>query len=82
MGTRNEEHWNKFLESPTHTAMIRAVFPEAVFIPKIRQIKVPMSIKSATLHSSIKALLDSGATDNFIDPVIINRYSIPMYELP
>ena len=33
-----------------------------------------MSIKSTTLHSSIKALLDSGATDNFIDPVIINRY--------
>ena len=82
MGSRNKEPRNKFLESPTHTAMIRAIFPQAAFIPKICHIKIPMSIKSMTLHSSIKALLDSGATDNFIDPVIINHYSIPTYKLP
>ena len=82
MGSRNEEPQNKFLESPTHAAMIRALFPQAAFIPKTHHIKIPMSIKSATLHSSIKALLDSGATNNFIDPVIINRYSIATYKLP
>ena len=82
MGRRNERPRNKFLESPTHAAMLRALFPEAVFIPKERQVKAPILIKSAQLHSNINALLDSGATDNFISPLIINRFNIPTYELP
>ena len=82
MGSRNEEARDKFLESPSHAAMLRAVFPEAVFIPKERQIKIPVFIKSAVLHSTSNALLDSGATDNFISPLVITRFNIPTYQLP
>jgi len=82
MDKGNEETRDKFLESPSHAAMLRAVFPEAVFIPKERQVKTSIQIKSATLHSSVDALLDSGATDNFISPLIINRFNIPTYALP
>ena len=32
-------------------------------------------------QADIKALLDSGATDNFISPMIIERFGIPTYEL-
>ena len=82
MGSRNEKPRDKFLESPSHAAMLRAIFPQAVFIPKERQVKTPIFIKSAILHSSINALLDSGATDNFISPTVINRFNIPTYQLP
>ena len=82
MGRRNESSRNKFLESPTHTAMLRALFPEAVFIPKTRQVQAEVTLQSGTLKANIKALLDSGATDNFISPVIINRFNIPTYKLP
>jgi len=32
-------------------------------------------------QAGIKALLDSGATDNFISPMIIERFGIPTYKL-
>ena len=88
MGRRNEKPRNKFLESPTHSAMLRAIFPEAafvskeVFIPKARQIRAQVSLQSSHLHANISALLDSGATENFINPLIVNRFNLPIYELP
>ena len=45
MDKRNEETQDKFLESPSHAAMLRAVFPEAVFIPKERQVKTSIQIQ-------------------------------------
>src|SRR5947208_4085382 len=82
MGRRNESTRNKFLESPTHTAMLRTIFPEAAFIPKQRQVKVPVQLQSKSLHSNVHTLLDSGATDNFISPLIVNRFNIQTYGLP
>ena len=82
MGTRNEKPRNKFLESPIHTAMLRAIFPEAVFIPKEQQVKVTVLLKSAILHTNVNALLDSGTTDNFISLLVINCFKIPTYALP
>ena len=82
MGTRNEKPRNKFLESPTHAAMLWALFPEAVFIPKRHQIKAQVHLQSAHLHANIYALIDSGATNNFISPVTIKRFNLPTYKLP
>jgi hypothetical protein len=81
MGSRDEKSQDKFLESPLHAAMLRVMFPEAVFIPKEYQVKAPLSFKSTTLQSNLNALVDSGATDNFISPLIINCFNIPTYEL-
>jgi hypothetical protein len=81
MGSRDEKSQNKFLESPSYAAMLRVMFPEAVFIPKECQVKASLSFKSATLQSNLNVLVDSGAIDNFISPLIINCFSIPTYEL-
>src|SRR5437879_12636880 len=81
VGRRNESIRNKFIESSTHTAMLWTIFPEAAFIPKQRQVKAPIQLHSKSLRSSIDALLDSGATDNFISPLIINRFKIETFQL-
>src|SRR5947209_7551390 len=65
-----------------HTAMLRTIFPEAAFIPKQHQVKAPVQLQSKSLHSNIDALLDSGATDNFISPLIVNRFEIETFQLP
>jgi len=82
MGRRNEKLRNKFLESPTHAAMLRAIFPQAVFIPKCPQVKAQVSLQSAHLHANLQALLDSGATDNFISPLTVERFNLPTIDLP
>jgi hypothetical protein len=65
-----------------HTAMLWTIFPEAAFIPKQRQVKAPVQLHSKTLCSSIDALLDSGTTDNFISPLIVNHFKIETFQLP
>src|SRR5438445_5915555 len=65
-----------------HTAMLRTIFPEAAFIPKQRQVKAPVQLHSKSLRSSIDALLDSGTNDNFISPLIVNRFKIETFQLP
>jgi len=82
MGTKNEKPRDKFLESPTHAAMLQALFPEAVFIPKRHQVKALIHLQSAHLHAKIYALIDSGATDNFISPITVKCFNLPIYELP
>jgi len=56
MGRRNEKLRNKFLESPTHAAMLEAIFPQAVFIPKCPQVKAQVSLQSAHLHCYVLGL--------------------------
>jgi len=82
MGRRNEKLRNKFLESPTHAAMLRAIFPQAVFVPKCPQVKAQVSLQSSHLHANLQALLDSGATDNFISPLTVERFNLPTIDLP
>jgi hypothetical protein len=62
--------------------MLRTLFPQAVFLPKQRSIRAKVKVQSRTLHSPILALLDSGATDNFISPEVIEHFSIPTRALP
>src|SRR3981189_333248 len=57
--------------------MLRALFPQAIFIPKERSIHAPVNLRSLSLISEVDALVDSGATDNFISPAVIQHFSIP-----
>jgi hypothetical protein len=55
------------------------IFPEVAFISKQHQVKAPVQLQSKSLCSNIDALLDSGATDNFISPLIVNRFEIETF---
>ena len=61
--------------------MIRAMFPSAVFIPKTRQVKAKVKLRSKEHQADLHALLDSGATDNFICPTVVQRFNLPTYTL-
>ena len=63
-------------------AMLRALFPQAIFMPKQKAIHVLVKIRSKTLNSEFLALIDSGATENFISPKVVEYFSIPTQELP
>jgi hypothetical protein len=82
MGYGNEETRRGFLESPKQAAMLRAVFSQDIFIPKQRAVKATVKLKTKNLRANIKALIDSGATSNFVDPVVANRFQIPQIKLP
>ena len=62
--------------------MIRAMYPEDVFIPRQRQVKVKVKVRAEGYKADILALLDSEATDNFIAPAIVNTFQILTYYLP
>jgi hypothetical protein len=63
-------------------AMLRALFPQAVFLPNQQSVHTLITFHSQTLHSKVSTLIDSGITDNFISPNIIQYFSIPTFELP
>ena len=81
MGSRNERHGNKFLKGPQQAAMLRALFPQAAFIPKEQAIHAPINLRSSSLISEIDALVDSGATNNFITQQVIEHFDIPTRKL-
>ena len=81
MGQGNDKSWHKFSLSPSHVAMIRALFHTNVFIPRQRQIRVKVRIHTMKQQAAIKALLDSGTTDSFISQMVIERFGIPTYKL-
>jgi hypothetical protein len=62
--------------------MLRALFPKAVFLPNQRSVHTLITFHSQTLHSKVSTLIDSGATDNFISPNIVQYFSIPTFGLP
>ena len=63
-------------------AMLRALFPQAIFMSKQKAVHIPVTIQSKTLTSDLEALIDSGMTENFISPEVINHFSIPTQDLP
>jgi hypothetical protein len=60
--------------------MLRALFPQAAFIPKEQSLHAAV-LQSAHLHNNIDALIDSGATDNFILSALVYQFKIPTYGL-
>jgi hypothetical protein len=71
-----------FLESPQYPAMLRALFLKAIFLPNQQSVHTLVTFHPWTLHSKVSALIDSGATDNFISLNIVQYFSIPTFELP
>ena len=57
--------------------MLRAMFPKAILIPKDSSIHTSVNLRSTQLISEVDALIDSGATDNFISSDIIQQFNIP-----
>ncbi|HYT40962.1 MAG TPA: retropepsin-like aspartic protease [Methylomirabilota bacterium] len=58
--------------------MLRAVFPEAILAPKNSSVHTFINLRSAQLISEVDALIDSGTTDNFISPDVIQQFDIPI----
>jgi hypothetical protein len=81
MGSGNEEMQSGFSVDPKLVAMLRAVCSQDAFIPKKHSMKAIVNIESANLQATTQALIDLGATDNFISPVLSNRHKLPMYPL-
>jgi len=52
--------------------MLRAIFPQATFISKEPAIHAPVNLQSLELISEVAALIDSGATNNFISLQVIS----------
>jgi gag-polyprotein putative aspartyl protease len=77
MGRRDAQHGYKFLEGPSHAAMLRAVFHDAAIIPEEPSVHTSVNLRSSQLISEVDALIDSGATDNFISPIIVKQFNIP-----
>jgi len=62
--------------------MLRALFPNAVFKSKNRAVHTDIQFHSRTLHQEASTLIDSGATNNFISPDLVDHFFIPMINLP
>ena len=62
--------------------ILRALFPQAVFMPKQKAVHILVIIQSKTLTSKFKALIDSDVTKIFISPEVIDYFSIPIQDLP
>ena len=61
--------------------MLRALFPDAVYIPKQKYVHAPIKFHSRTIHSDVNALIDSGATENFISPELVEHFWIPTLDV-
>jgi len=77
MGSADEQSRHTFLTGPQLTAMLRAMFPQAAFLPKERSIHATVNLRSLQIVSEVDALIDSGATENFISPAVVEHFSIP-----
>jgi hypothetical protein len=64
-----------------HEAMLWAIFSKNFFIPKQRAMTAKVTIQSKYFKATTFALIDSGATDNFISPYLVNRHKLPQYKL-
>ena len=62
-------------------AWVRAIRCNAVYITRYRSMRVPVSIRTHYFMAEKKALVDSGATDNFIHPAFAKRLGLSMTPL-
>ena len=62
-------------------AWVRAIRCNAVYITRYRSMRVPVSIHTCYFMADKKALVDSGATDNFIHPAFAKRLGLTMTPL-
>jgi hypothetical protein len=53
--------------------MLWALFPQAVFMPTQLSLHATVKLHSKYYHTDVQALVDSGATDNFISPTLVKQ---------
>jgi hypothetical protein len=64
------------LSSPKPTAWLRTTELKNVYIRRISTLYANITFKTSQLMANEKALLDSGATENFIDETTWQRLGI------
>jgi hypothetical protein len=64
------------------TAWVRALRCNTVYITRYRSMRVPVSICTSYFMADRKALVDSGATDNFMHPAFAKKMGLGLRELP
>ena len=62
-------------------AWVRAIRCNTVYITRYRSMRVPVSIHTRYFMADKKALVDSGATDNFIHPAFAKKLGLMMTPL-
>jgi hypothetical protein len=50
--------------------MIRVVFNTDTFMPRQQSVKATVKLRTKDKQGQVKALINSGATDNFIAPTL------------
>jgi hypothetical protein len=63
------------------TAWVRALRCNTVYITRYRSMCVPVSIRTSYFMADKKALVDSGATDNFMHPAFAKRMGLGLQKL-
>jgi hypothetical protein len=71
-----------FSKSLNPTAWVRALRCNTVYITRYRSMRVPVSIRTSYFMADKKALVDSGATDNFMHPAFAKRMGLGLQTLP
>jgi hypothetical protein len=64
------------------TAWVRALRCNSVYITRYRSMRIPVSIRTSYFMADKRALVDSGATDNFMHPNFATKMGLGMKELP
>jgi hypothetical protein len=64
------------------TAWVRALRCNTVYITRYRSMHIPVSIRTSYFMADRKALVDSGATDNFMHPAFAKKMGLGLRELP
>jgi hypothetical protein len=64
------------------TAWVRALHCNAVYITRFHSMRIPVLIRTSSNKADIRALVDSGATDNFINERFVKRMGLGMAALP
>src|SRR6202453_187235 len=70
-----------FLEGSTLAAWVRAFKCNSVFVTRYRSMRVPVSIRTNCFMADKQALVDSGATNNFMSPAFARKMGLGMKKL-
>src|SRR5580698_4020263 len=79
MRPRREEQG--FSQRLNPTAWVRALCCNSVYMMCFRSTRIPVSVRASYNMANVKALVDSGATDNFVHPNFTKRMRIGQREL-
>ena len=55
---------------------LREICCRSVYNTRLRSMKIPVSFRTSHAMTDKRILVDSGATDNFIDPRLITRLGL------